>query len=1352
MNNANKQLFDLLVTKNFEPQALDAQGKPAASPEQATMFSFDYKGESGKDYGTVVIMFNGVDLDVFFGDNVGKSMEPEDKKGWFDGFLFQLRQFAKRNVPGTFNLQDLNKLKYSMQGQAALSEGLFESWQGKKDVSYNADATQARLMIKHKHNIGEGEARYRNIQSLFIETADGERFRLPFTKLSAGRAMLEHVRQAGKPYDIRGNHIVTIVNEMNLLSRFRRANQGKIFEGETQHLVEQATHYYETLQNNLKSLSTTRGYSKYFESWNPAALTDEDVIIEDLRHMFIEQNIDLRIEQALPLLARLQKENEMKEANIFEDWANLITEGTWAVPDTKEKQAQLVGLLSQELPVGADATNATELLYDLLGDDELFDRLEELAEQDANADAREVILNRLEELKSNSAIAQVIGQLKNPAPDTQEPVQENMNSYDMDNTPCPACHEKELTYLQGTNHCKCGACGKSFSLAGKPVSEGAGDVMFKHQDQLDRLERLRDLARRMGNTEKATTLDAEIKAIHAANPVGSQDQGHLEEFAPGGASGDEEHLRKLAKQWCEAEEDYDAQEAAEEALAKFGYGISEIEDGSEAVQLIPTGEYMMDWHDNDIIVFNPEDLNETSQVYDPFTKKMVARKPIKVKMGGGYRKTDPATGKVIDSSDPSEIGKHKDELAEGAGEFLYKKLRPSQYGGVDVVGFKEAPRNSVLSGQVLKHFIDSYETEEEARKAHPDAEGYSNKYTDPQVSLSHLPGEDDPVAGGMYPDDIDEQGMAEGAESSPVAGAIVNRIMRQRPDLLTQYGPKLINAAVDEVADYVGDVDEIGSSDVSGWVNQVERMLKENPPEAFAEQQVNKLNPEWKEYERRVADLEEKGLTRSDAQGVVDAEMMQKKPVNELSLATLRDYIKKASSSGEENSVSNLASRAAHKLATGDEDDGEADDHKSFMRSKGIHKAVDRLTQEASDTVELDPKTGKPVAWSHEGDWEKIPTRNGKPVDPRGEVTNMVGKELKKAEKIEELGPDTLKSYVAHAVSDRAMRNFDQGVDMGSSMNDRMPKFDKENSRKDDQRSSGIRKALNRLEESGMSEADILFQEIARGNVDIYDIYAHPKTNIEKFVSDQIHEKYEEVAREQGYHLDDDVEQILDRIQRELEAEYGTDDNMNIELETTGGGNFLEGWKEPTGGELNQLITDYANSIVSGWENHDNSNYDYGDEEYDKADEILGTIKAKYGDEAAEHAIKAGRSNTFGREGNTHGHSKPDRLTGGLRHGKSQDITKAGKIPKNTQNAMKNDLKRPWRDKVNGPQGVLPENTALTGQYGHSGKMEPVEGADEDMMARIKFLAGIRENDTPVENPADSNLAAMKSISSIFLR
>jgi hypothetical protein len=67
---------------------------------------------------------------------------------------------------------------------------------------------------------------------------------------------------------------------------------------------------------------------------------------------------------------------------------------------------------------------------------------------------------------------------------------------------------------------------------------------------------------------------------------------------------------------------------------------------------------------------------------------------------------------------------------------------------------------------------------------------------------------------------------------SAVAQAITRRIMMQRPDLL-KHGPQAVMAAIDDVADWVGDVEEIGSSDVSGWVKQVERMLNENPPEAF---------------------------------------------------------------------------------------------------------------------------------------------------------------------------------------------------------------------------------------------------------------------------------------------------------------------------------------------------------------------------------------------------------------------------------------------------------------------------------------------------------------------------------------
>ena len=403
-----KQLFDLLVTKNFDPELLDALGKPATNPEEADMFSFDWTSESGNDYGTVVVMLaDENDLQVYFGDNLGRGMETEDKTEWFD-FLYALKHFATKNLM-SFSPKNLNRLRYSMQGQAAIKEGLFESWTGTRTTSWNGVATEARLMIKHKRAIGENDARFRYVESLFVETAEGERYKLPFTKLSGGRAMVEHVRNGGRPYDARGQHITEMVNELNVLSRFRRANHGKIFEGDTAELVTETNAYYENLQRSLKGISSSRGYNTYFEAWQPNDITEQEVVIEGLKHLFVTQSLDTRIEDALPLLARIQQQGTaMKEATIFETWANQITEGTWAVPDDKEKQAKLVELMSAEFPVGADATNATEQLYDLFGDDELFDQLQALAETDPDADCRQVVYDRMQMLSDDPDVRSVI--------------------------------------------------------------------------------------------------------------------------------------------------------------------------------------------------------------------------------------------------------------------------------------------------------------------------------------------------------------------------------------------------------------------------------------------------------------------------------------------------------------------------------------------------------------------------------------------------------------------------------------------------------------------------------------------------------------------------------------------------------------------------------------------------------------------------------------------------------------------------------------------------------------------------------------------------------------------------------
>lgn len=66
-----------------------------------------------------------------------------------------------------------------------------------------------------------------------------------------------------------------------------------------------------------------------------------------------------------------------------------------------------------------------------------------------------------------------------------------------------------------------------------------------------------------------------------------------------------------------------------------------------------------------------------------------------------------------------------------------------------------------------------------------------------------------------------------GERDTPVADAILRRILTQRVDLLAKHGPEKVGDAIADVAEFVGDVDEIGSSDVSAWVSQVERNLGE---------------------------------------------------------------------------------------------------------------------------------------------------------------------------------------------------------------------------------------------------------------------------------------------------------------------------------------------------------------------------------------------------------------------------------------------------------------------------------------------------------------------------------------------
>jgi hypothetical protein len=434
-NSPQTQLYNILITRDFEPEILDAKGVAVDNPDEATMFSFDWKTEN-KNYGTVVILF-GEDnnLKIFFGDNLGRSMEGADKSEWYE-FLSQVKEFSVRNNLMGFDIENLNRLKYTMQGIAAIKEGLFEGYYGNKKFSYSDQPKQVKLVIKHNRPLGEGDKRYRNIESLFVETQDGERFKVPSKNLAHGRMLSRHISEGGNPYDAFGQHINEIVSEMSTLSKFVRAARSKQFSGEAAAMCETAVRHYQDLKDKAKRIISQRGYHRELESYDPAAATNAQELTDSIRNMFIEQSLDSRIEEAIPLLTKLSemgRYNDMKEADQFESWADSVTEGTWATPDSPASESKLKELMAQELPVGPDATNATEQLYDVFGDDELFDQLADLADQDANADARPLVQARLAELGIDIEMpSTAVAPPENPAAAATPPAEEPVQSEDID--------------------------------------------------------------------------------------------------------------------------------------------------------------------------------------------------------------------------------------------------------------------------------------------------------------------------------------------------------------------------------------------------------------------------------------------------------------------------------------------------------------------------------------------------------------------------------------------------------------------------------------------------------------------------------------------------------------------------------------------------------------------------------------------------------------------------------------------------------------------------------------------------------------------------------------------------------
>lgn len=400
----SESLFEK-IRDRFEDVSLgDENAKATQTPEDARFFNFDYVVD-GHNYGNITLsIIDETSLKVYFSKNISKDLSDEEQKQWYS-FLRELREFAKRNLL-SFEPRDITRatLKHRDIHQQSKADSTFSKDEvmaesrmyGTSRSSYENDGN-VRIIVRHNDHIDPEQrgARARKIRAIYLETSEGERFKLPHNSLRYARAMARHVSEGGTLNDEFGQHITEIADECSKLRPFKRGVMRRTFEdAETQQMVEAAFEYHGLLSNTLKRMGGKKGYHACKENWSidDSVLLD-NIDVDSIRERFVKRVYNDSMDTALPIV---QKAYEMKKQNKFakqfESWANdVISENEDSTYD------ELLELLGDELPVGVDAANATSALEGtVIADNEMYDSLVDellvLSDMDPNEDARDTIL------------------------------------------------------------------------------------------------------------------------------------------------------------------------------------------------------------------------------------------------------------------------------------------------------------------------------------------------------------------------------------------------------------------------------------------------------------------------------------------------------------------------------------------------------------------------------------------------------------------------------------------------------------------------------------------------------------------------------------------------------------------------------------------------------------------------------------------------------------------------------------------------------------------------------------------------------------------------------------------------
>lgn len=436
-----RDLFGKLRTQFPKIQLGDANSKVTDRPRDARYFEFDYV-KNGKNLGTITVSISDNSSDegeddglvVIFSNDIVENQPEGIKRQWFK-FLESLSDFASSHMMD-FNVRDIAKSNLDKRDYETLSNnsgvtGMTESklW-GTSKTSFQ-EMGEAKLIVKHSKpvNYDLPAGRTMHIESIYVESASGERFRYPYKHLNGARALAMHVAHGGTSYDDIGQHIISLSEELNKLRMFKGyVDRNPVVSEAMGSINSRVYERIDSIKKEIHSLQNQKYYESFAESFTKS---EEQMIPEDLVNDWIDRltirSFNEELKNVFPYIYKLVGEevapvkelgpedliqsetldatevleNEIEELQDFEGYLNkLVSEESDLLDASSDDDGaaiqKLNTLIAQEMPAGVDGTNAIQSLKGIIDDPDLISALKELGKVNPEMDVREIVKGFLE--------------------------------------------------------------------------------------------------------------------------------------------------------------------------------------------------------------------------------------------------------------------------------------------------------------------------------------------------------------------------------------------------------------------------------------------------------------------------------------------------------------------------------------------------------------------------------------------------------------------------------------------------------------------------------------------------------------------------------------------------------------------------------------------------------------------------------------------------------------------------------------------------------------------------------------------------------------------------------------------